>query len=347
MLKNAKEVFEISKEAKRRELDAARIKNSERKKRYRSYLELQRRAVNAAKNGAHSLTITDLEIDSRQLEDLGFIYKQISLRQSYEDQLKRTLKKKQEELNRHLDEILFSCPSLRFISEGQLYHRNPIKSLLEYIWEKSDCAPIDRQVTFNEILKSTKNIDFHWINENTKKINACFTSFSESKLLILNLEQVSKENGLIPYGYTSCDYVSWNNVNDATANSSLFGPDLLCWYAENWEFVSGVIDLNIEKNAEKGLHSAELMMIFDGFTWKIECQDEEGNFNYIKACAPSVLSNELKEAGFRTSLKVVIYDDDGIILREDFIKMNQLPESNFDEINPENFYVLQINWKIS
>ena len=239
MLKSAREIQQLSEEAKREALEEARLKvkleEDQRRtieRRKNDLLEFERRAIAAAISGQGSIAIADLELDTEQLEALGFAVQKLTRRSQYENSLSQRAIAGRYQLEKRVEAMLSACPSFRFITDSEMRFRNPLMSLFESMWSIKFASAKKHASSVLASLYSTPEIDRIWIDENNDRIGDCLRIFSEVKLLESRLSEIRWENQQIPVGADSCYFIEWDLAPAISGISALYLMHL--WYSGSW-----------------------------------------------------------------------------------------------------------------
>lgn len=349
MLKSAKEIQQVSEEARRKTLEKALLLKKDEEQRRRELealekdrIEFQSRAIQAAKVGNYSLDLTDLDLGVDHLKGLGFDVHQFTRRRDqYESWLFEESSAKQQELSRYVDAMLSACPSFRFIKDSDIQHRNPLMSLLQGLCPREEAVPVGLEGLFLRSLSSMPDIDKKWVAENNAKVKACSTLFSEMKLLQSKHKEVAWENRQLPADASSCLRVSWDDAQSCIGPINAFDASLVRWFADHWEQVSVNLACLIEQGAKDELNFADVQMYFNGECWELLNTEDDG----IAGINPQILGSELSKMGYSTEIFRTTWETDATLLQVSDEELKSLafePKTLSDEEEP--LYVLRVRW---
>jgi hypothetical protein len=355
MLKSAKDIQQLSEEAKLEALEKDRKNKIDDenlqliiRKKAKDQLEFQLRAIDAAKEGNGYIAVTNLLLDTNSLESLGFVIHELTSRTKYENWLSDGVSAKRLELEISLESMLSACPSFRFISEQDIRFRNPLMSLFENLWLPSKSLFSEHQSRVFDSLYSTPKIDFEWIDSNRLKLESCLNLFLEFKKIENKLRDVEWANKQIPESADSCLLVEWDSAPTYTGLSDVFNASLVQWFAQNWEDVSLFLSSSIEFEATKGKFCIEFVTTYDGIKWWIYSTGEEHG---QQSTNPLILINELKSMGYIAGVyrerEVNVYQNnisELIQANDEELRNINIDSNDFTEYEKRIGYILRVCW---
>ena len=320
MLKSARDVLEMGREARERVLaeeraahENAQVKMEEQRNQARLAAEqaLIKEALAAAKKGLTEIVFPG-EVSLEPLRSRGLVAKHLVRRESFERHLAGVSKEKRSQLDLIANSLVASYPGRFEIPGDRILNRNPLISLMESCWEEKDGTTSLNRSAFWQLLKNSKGDGNSWLEKNSEKIGTALKIFQELKEVNMRFDEIAWENSKIPIELERVTYLSWNAVEENCTEKS-DSPALWKWLSLYWEGVSDYFRDAIETRSSNGHLAAVFSMNFQHKDkWALEYWGEgsEDDKNETAACSPTIILEEFERLGYKTNTRLLIHDDD-------------------------------------
>jgi hypothetical protein len=305
----AKKIIDGKKEKNKQHLISSlkisQLKENKDRREFEIFDALQKYLWSSAKRGK-SLVVWDTSIypisneKIDYLRGLGFLVKQIHLREGYLAWLEGRVLSEQKNLAALANRISIENPASDYLNDVGSFHLNPLISLCQKLWESG----LRNKAQFSEIFSNSQSSDRLFpLSESDNlfsEIPLLLDLFFSVRMLEEKLSEVKYENNLIPRGIEGGLLVSWDQVEATDKYESQLKPSVLKFVSESWIEVMSSIEGEMKAQLDSGLESMELSLSSSHAIFL----DENEDWSYREICAPLLVIDELYVRGFSVNLAV-------------------------------------------
>lgn len=281
-------------------------------------------AFASARAGEVGMAFAGAELSLDRLREQGFVAERLTRRESFEQHLAALVSTKSSQLIQVCERVVSACPGLARIDGDDFLHRNPLISLLETVWRRSQLSePFDVEVllAFVRIQTAVKRADLDLV---TPQIGQALKVFAELKATEAKYQKVRWENLTVPREVNQATYVTWESADDGQGLVSHFSARRLKWLAVTWPELAAALGSSIEDAAQRGLSDLTLYAWRTTGSWKLSWDwppdvwvngDEPDSHDAEAAtdstwggdrfCQPKLAADELILAGYAVTIDPV------------------------------------------